>query len=108
MFSNYVIEVGEQEVGLVVLERAGFRFFAALKGVRALEGEIYRTVAAATRAATGLLAVPPLASPDRVGRPEPIDPAADRWLLGGWFVEQGFHGSHAECSPIQASMGRSE
>lgn len=38
MFSTYVVELGGQQAGIVVLERTGFRFFAALKKVRALEG----------------------------------------------------------------------
>jgi hypothetical protein len=110
MFPSYVVEVREQQVGLVVLERAGFRFFAATKEARAFEGEIYLTVGAATRAATELLSLPRLTSSDSVGdRRHAIDPAGDRWFLGGWFVQEDFYGSQAARSTNQlSSPGRSE
>ncbi len=49
--SSIVIEVGEIQVGLVVKERDGFRFFAADKRVHGLEGRVYQSAPAATTAA---------------------------------------------------------
>ena len=51
MFSHYVIEAGEEQAGLVILERGGFRFYAAKPAFAAIEGTLYRSALDATRAA---------------------------------------------------------
>jgi hypothetical protein len=51
MATAHVIEVGDITAGIVVLERAGLRFFASDRAVQALEGALFRTIEQATRAA---------------------------------------------------------
>ena len=51
MFSHYVIEAGDQQAGLVILERGGFRFYAANSTFAALESRLFRSALDATRAA---------------------------------------------------------
>ena len=51
MASAHVIEVGDIAAGIVVLEQAGFRFFAAGRPFYPLEGAVFRTLDQATRAA---------------------------------------------------------
>ena len=55
MFSHYVIEAGDAQAGLVILERGGFRFYAANPAFAAIEGNIYRSAVEATRAAERLV-----------------------------------------------------
>ena len=54
MFSHYVIEAGDQQAGLVILERGGFRFYAASPAFTPLEGRLFRSALDATRAAEAL------------------------------------------------------
>jgi hypothetical protein len=51
MVSAHVVEVDDLAVGLVLSERGGFRFFAAVNCCRRLEGALFRTVDHAARAA---------------------------------------------------------
>ena len=51
MFSHYVIEAAEQQAGLVILERGGFRFYAASPAFSEIEGQLFRSALEATRAA---------------------------------------------------------
>ena len=85
MFSSYVIEVGEHDAGIVILEQGGFRFFAALEAVRALEGQIYPTVAAASEAARLVLTARGATAAARHGQQRSIDGGnlyvAEHWLL---------------------------
>lgn len=55
MFSHYVIEAGEEQAGLVILERGGFRFYAAKPAFSEIEGTLYRSALDATRAAERVL-----------------------------------------------------
>jgi hypothetical protein len=64
MFSHYVIEAGDQQAGLVILERGGFRFYAASPAFTPLEGRLFRSALDATRAAEG------------VARPRPVPAGA--------------------------------
>jgi hypothetical protein len=50
MFSHYVIEADEQQAGLVILERGGFRFYAADARFSGLEGRLFGSALEATRA----------------------------------------------------------
>jgi len=50
MSATYVIESVETGAGIVIRERAGFRFFAAAKRYGRLDGQIFKTVGAAKRA----------------------------------------------------------
>ena len=54
MFSHYVIEADEQQAGLVILERGGFRFYAANARFAGLEGRLFGSALEATRAAETL------------------------------------------------------
>ncbi|MEI9983800.1 MAG: hypothetical protein WDN69_11685 [Aliidongia sp.] len=56
MSGTYVIEAAEIGAGIVIRERAGFRFFAAAKPFVGLDGHIFKTVNAAQRAADRLVA----------------------------------------------------
>jgi hypothetical protein len=49
--TTHVIEVGDTTAGIVVATEGGFRFFAADRDFRALDLEVFRSIAAATRAA---------------------------------------------------------
>jgi hypothetical protein len=66
MFSHYVIEAGDQQAGLVILERGGFRFYAATPTFAALEGRLFRSALDATRAA------------ETFRRPRPVQARASR------------------------------
>jgi hypothetical protein len=82
MTPTYVIEIGDDAVGLVLLERGGFRFHAADDAFRCLEGALYRTVRDAERAAAARRArlAPPTAR--RPGpRPFPLSGGLDPALL---------------------------
>jgi hypothetical protein len=51
MSENYIIEVDETAVGLVVSDRGGFRFFSADSAFAGLDGHLFRNPQAAERAA---------------------------------------------------------
>lgn len=51
MSDSYIIEVGSRTAGIVVRDRAGFRFFAALPQFDQLEGQLFRSAREAERAA---------------------------------------------------------
>ena len=55
MSESYVIEVDDLSAGIVVRERAGYRFFAAAFQFFRLDGQIFATVPHAERAAEELL-----------------------------------------------------
>jgi hypothetical protein len=69
MFPTYVIEVGEEQAGLVVLEGRGFRFFAANPSLSSLEEQSFRTVDEATRAVRRSFRVRARRQPQRVFAP---------------------------------------
>ncbi len=52
MSDSYIIEVSSQAAGIVVRDRAGFRFFAASERFQGLEGQVFRSARAAERAAS--------------------------------------------------------
>lgn len=54
MSDTYIIEVSSEAAGIVVRDRAGFRFFAASQPFFPLEGQVFRDVGAAQRAASQL------------------------------------------------------
>jgi hypothetical protein len=51
MSATFVIEAAEIGAGIVIRERAGFRFFAAARQFDRLDGHLFKTVVAAQRAA---------------------------------------------------------
>ena len=55
MSESYVIEVDDLSAGIVVRERAGYRFFAAAFQFFHLDGQVFGTVSCAERAAEELL-----------------------------------------------------
>ena len=55
MSDRYIIEVGSQQVGIVVRDPEGYRFFAASQIFFQLEGRVFRTVRDAERAAARLV-----------------------------------------------------
>jgi hypothetical protein len=55
MFSHYVIEADDRQAGLVILERGGFRFYAANPAFSGIEGRLFRSALEATRAAESLV-----------------------------------------------------
>jgi len=56
MSTAYVIEAADISAGLVIRERAGFRFFAASHRFGRFDGRIFKTIRAAERAIDGLVA----------------------------------------------------
>ena len=68
MFPTYVIEIGDEQAGLVVLEGRKFRFYAAEPYLARLEERTFSSVAEATRAVREIFSVRPRPSP--VGRPD--------------------------------------
>ena len=52
MSDTYIIEVGSKAAGIVIRERAGFRFFAASHRFNLLEGRLFRNAREAEREAT--------------------------------------------------------
>jgi hypothetical protein len=54
MYHAYIIEVGEEAVGLVARETSGYRFYAAKQSFRALEGQIFHSAENARSAALAL------------------------------------------------------
>ncbi|GAB1716901.1 MAG: hypothetical protein NTAFB05_19430 [Nitrobacter sp.] len=51
MSNTYIIEVGSESAGIVVRDRAGFRFFSASPRFSSLEGKLFRSARDAERAA---------------------------------------------------------
>lgn len=74
MFPTYVIEIGDEQAGLVVLEGRRFRFYAAEPFLAKLEERSFGSVAEATRAVRELFPVRAKVRPPRIARPE-IRPA---------------------------------
>lgn len=54
MSNTYIIEVGSQAAGIVVRDPRGYRFFAASRHFKRLEGRLFRTAREAERAARRL------------------------------------------------------
>lgn len=55
MSDTYIIEVSSEAAGIVVRDKAGFRFFAASHRFNPLEGRLFRSVREAERVARELL-----------------------------------------------------
>ena len=51
MSKSYIIEVGSVSAGIVVRDRAGFRFFSASRRFSSLDGKLFRSARDAERAA---------------------------------------------------------
>ncbi|MEO6382051.1 MAG: hypothetical protein ABIO35_08635 [Nitrobacter sp.] len=51
MSKTYIIEVGSVSAGIVVRDRAGFRFFSASRRFFSLDGKLFRSARDAERAA---------------------------------------------------------
>jgi hypothetical protein len=62
MFEAYVIEAGDEAVGIIVREGRRFRFLSSSRRSLVLDGEYYRNPREAERAAAGLLATRSLRS----------------------------------------------
>jgi|HubBroStandDraft_1064217.scaffolds.fasta_scaffold00066_40 hypothetical protein len=56
MSAAHVIEDAETSAGIVIQERAGFRFFAASRPYRRFDGHLFKTIRAAERAIDGVAA----------------------------------------------------
>jgi hypothetical protein len=56
MSDTYIIEVSSEAAGIVVREKSGFRFFAAVHKFNPLDGKIFKNARDAERAATRFLA----------------------------------------------------
>ncbi len=55
MHNAYIIEIGDEAVGIAARDRGGFRFHAALHAFNGLDGRLFPSVKEATRAARALL-----------------------------------------------------
>jgi hypothetical protein len=55
MSDNFIIEIGSQAAGIVVRDADGYRFFAASHRFNAMEGQLFRSVDEAERAAFRLV-----------------------------------------------------
>ena len=51
MSDNFIIEISSQAAGIVVRNADGYRFFAASKRYNSMEGQVFRNVNEAERAA---------------------------------------------------------
>jgi hypothetical protein len=51
MSDNFIIEISSQAAGIVVRNEDGFRFFAASHRFNSMEGQVFRNVNEAERAA---------------------------------------------------------
>lgn len=51
MSNTYIIEVDSESAGIVVRDRAGFRFFSASRRFDSLDGKVFRSARDAERAA---------------------------------------------------------
>ena len=56
MSDTYIIEVSSEAAGIVVREKSGFRFFAAVHKFNPLDGKIFKNARDSERAATRFLA----------------------------------------------------
>jgi hypothetical protein len=56
MSNTYIIEVGSESAGIVVRDRAGYRFFSANRRFTPLDGKLFRSARDAERAAMQCLA----------------------------------------------------
>jgi hypothetical protein len=54
MFHAYIVEVGEEAVGVVARETNGYRFYAAKQSFRSLEGRVFASAESARTAALDL------------------------------------------------------
>jgi hypothetical protein len=63
MSDTYIIEVSSEAAGIVVRDKAGFRFFAATRRFNPLDGRIFKSARDAERAATRFLAGRPVLEP---------------------------------------------
>ena len=61
MSDSYIIEVSSEPAGIVVRDKAGFRFFAATHRFNPLEGRLFRSAREAERVARELLTRKPAA-----------------------------------------------
>ncbi|MBY6240814.1 hypothetical protein [Methylosinus sp. Sm6] len=55
MSDTYIIELGEDAVGLVTREDDGYRFYAAKRSFRVLEGRVFDSAETARDAAVDLI-----------------------------------------------------
>jgi hypothetical protein len=55
MHNAYIIEIGEEAVGIAARDRGGFRFHSALHALNGLDGRLFPSVLDATRAARALV-----------------------------------------------------
>jgi hypothetical protein len=51
MSDNFIIEIGSQTAGIVVRNPDGYRFFSASRRFNSMEGQLFRSVNEAERAA---------------------------------------------------------
>ena len=58
MSAAYIIEAAELSAGIVIRERAGFRFFAASEQFGCFDRRLFKSIGAAERAVGGLSAQP--------------------------------------------------
>jgi hypothetical protein len=56
MSDTYIIEVSSEAAGIVVREKSGFRFFAAVHKFNPLDGRIFKSAREAERAVQRFLA----------------------------------------------------
>jgi hypothetical protein len=63
MSNTYIIEVGSESAGIVVRDRAGFRFFSASRRFSSLDGKLFRSAREAERAAKSRASSSKSASP---------------------------------------------
>ena len=56
MSDTYIIEVSSEAAGIVVREKSGFRFFAAVHKFNPLDGRIFKSAREAERAVRRFLA----------------------------------------------------
>ena len=54
MSAAYVIEASDISAGIVIRERAGFRFFSASERFGRFDRHLFKSIGAATRAVEGL------------------------------------------------------
>ncbi len=54
MSAAYIIEAADLSAGIVIRERAGFRFFAATEQFGRFDRHLFKSIAAARRAIDGL------------------------------------------------------
>lgn len=84
MSSRFVIEIGEQQVGLVIAQAGGYRFFSAVDACRTLEGRVFASVKEATAAARALCSSRPAARPRSLPLPGPLPRPRTAALAWPW------------------------